>query len=168
MSRSLIPWRRGRGAAPARAEESPFDALHREMTSLFDSFFRDVEQTFRGWPAWRGAPAFVSPSVEVSETDDEVRVTAELPGLTEKDVEVSVDNDVLILRGEKKQEREEKKRSYHLVERAYGRFEREIPLPAGLDLDKVEAKFKNGVLTVVLPKTPEAKSQRRVVPVKEE
>lgn len=168
MSRSLIPWRRSRSGTPARAEESPFDALHREMTSLFDSFFRDVEQTFRSWPAWRSAPSFVTPSVEVSETDEELRISAELPGLTEKDVEVSVDNDILLIRGEKKQEREEKKRSYHLVERAYGRFEREIPLPAGLDLEKVEAKFKNGVLTVVLPKTLEARSQRRVVPVKEE
>lgn len=168
MTRSLIPWRWGRRQVPAREEETPFETLHREMMSLFDTFFRDFEQGLRAWSGGRSLAPVMVPSVDVTETDEEVKVTADLPGLTDKDVEVTLDNDVLVIRGEKKQEREEKKRSYHLMERSYGRFERHIPLPEGLDLDRAEARFKNGVLTVTVPKLPEAKSKRRQIPVKED
>ncbi len=168
MSRSLIPWRR-RAPAPARVEDNPFEVLHREMTSLFDGFFREFEQAFRGWPGLaRGGGPALAPAVDVSETDDEVHIAVDLPGLTEKDVEVSIDDDVLVVRGEKKQEREEKKRNYHLLERSYGRFERQVELPGGLDLDRAGAKFKNGVLTVTLPKRPNAQSRRRTIEVREE
>ena len=167
MNKNLIPWRRNRGEIQARREDNPFEALHREMNDLFADFFREFESPFRGLaPALpQGFASATGPSVDVSETDDEVQVTADLPGLTEKDVEVSLDNDALTIRGEKKQEHEEKKRNYHLVERSYGRFERSIPLPAGVDLNRVKARFKNGVLHVTAPKTPEAKAHSRAIEV---
>ncbi len=167
MSKSLIPWRRDRGEIQTRREENPFELLHREMNDLFASFFRDFESPFRGLaPATgRGPAAMSAPSVDVSETDDEVQVTADLPGLTEKDVEVTLDDGALTIRGEKKEEREEKKRNYHLVERAYGRFERSVALPHGIDPGKVKARFKNGVLHVTLPKTPESRSRSRAIEI---
>ena len=106
-----------------------------------------------------------APSVDVSETDDEVQVTADLPGLTEKDVEVTLEDGALTIRGEKKEEREEKKRNYHLVERSYGRFERAVALPHGIDPGKVKARFRNGVLHVTLPKTPENRSRSRAIEI---
>ena len=104
--------------------------LHQRMNDLFDSFFE-------GWGlpglAPAGKPWALSPRVDVSETDDEVRVAAELPGMDEKDIEVTVENGLLTLRGQQKQEHEEKKRNYHLVERSYGEFHRTIALPGGVD-----------------------------------
>jgi HSP20 family protein len=170
MKRSLIPWKRKDGQALARREDNPILALHRQVDSLFDDFFRDFERAFRlpargeGW----GDGSVVAPSVDLAETDNEYVVTAEVPGLQEKDVEVILDNDVLTLRGEKRAEREEKKKNYHLTERSYGQFQRVIPLPHGVDREKAAASFKSGVLTITLPKTPEAKSNQRVIPVRGE
>lgn len=167
MSKSLIPWRRDRGEVQTRREENPLDLLHREMNDLFASFFREFDSPFRGLaPATgRGAGAMVAPSVDVAETDDEVQVTADLPGLTEKDIEVALDDGALTIRGEKKEEREEKKRNYHLVERSYGRFERSVAVPRGIDAGKVKARFKNGVLHVTLPKTAESRSRSRTIEI---
>jgi HSP20 family protein len=160
--RDLIPWSRGSGGAPVGGAnqvpsvfgndgESPFLALHREMNRLFDDAFRtfDAPTLFGRMPSW--------PSLEVSETDNEVRVAAELPGMEEKDVEVLLEDGGLTIRGEKRAEHEDKDR--HFSERFYGRFERRIPLGFEAEEDKVSAAFKNGVLTVTVPKSPEA--QRR-------
>ncbi|MBB4039912.1 HSP20 family protein [Microvirga flocculans] len=143
-----------------RGEElSPFMTLHREMNRLFDDVFSRFEG---GMPSLLGRmPTW--PSIEAVETDKDVRVSAELPGLDEKDVEVLVDDDVLTIRGEKKAEAEDKERRFS--ERYYGRFERVIPLPFAVEDDKVEASFNNGVLTVTLPKSAKAQEKAKRIPV---
>jgi HSP20 family protein len=126
------------------------------MNRLFDNVFSRFDSTmpsvFNQMSAW--------PSVEVVETDKDIRIVAELPGMDEKDVEVSVSDDVLTIRGEKKAEIDDRERAFS--ERYYGRFERRIPLPFEVEDDRAEASFENGVLTVTLPKSPmaEAKTKR--------
>ncbi len=153
--RDLIPWGRNEQTTPSRYrdEGDPFMTLHREMNRLFDDVFRSFDLapfgSFGGMGRTMGWP-----SVEVSETDKDVRISAELPGLDEKDVEVLISDGVLAIRGEKKSEVEDKERAFS--KRTYGRFERRIPLGQDVDEDKVEASFKNGVLTVTLPKSAQA------------
>ena len=152
--RDLIPWNRGREMTRPGDELAPFFTLHREMNRLFDDVlrgfdlapFRTAEHMFDRTVGW--------PNVEVSETDKELKVTAELPGLEEKDVDVELVGDTLVIRGEKKTETEDKDRRFS--ERYYGRFERRIPVE-DVEADKVNASFKNGVLTVALPKAATAK-----------
>jgi HSP20 family protein len=161
--RDLIPWGRSRASVPSTMREgdevSPFLTLHREMNRLFDDVFNRFEG---GVPSLFGRGASW-PSIEVNATDKELRVSAELPGLDEKDVEVLVDNDVLTIRGEKRSESEDKDR--HFSERYYGRFERSIALPFEVEDDKAEASFKNGVLTVSLPKSAKAQEKARRIAV---
>src|SRR4051794_36549121 len=154
--RDLITWGRDQPSVPSRrAEEvSPFLTLHREMNRLFD----DVFNSFGNTPSLMGRlPA--CPSVEVIQSDKDLRISAELPGLDEKDVEVLVDCGVLTIRGEKKAETEEKGRRF--TERAYGRCERVIPVPFAVEEDKAEASFHNGVLTVSLPKSAKAEDRAK-------
>lgn len=168
MSRNLIPWKRNKESASVqRVDENPFLALHQRMNHLFDDFFGDFEGVFRtpGMGLLSRSGFGQMPSLDVSETDDEVLVTADLPGLTEKDVEVTVDRDAVTIRGHRNEEREEKKRNYHVMERAYGEFHRQIPIPSGVDRDKAKAVFKDGVLKLSLPKLPEAKSQRKRIEI---
>ena len=155
--RDLIPWNnRGRDVSVRRGEEvNPFLALHREVNRLFDDVFRGFDVTPFGSDRFFDR-AMGWPNIEVSETDKEVKVIAELPGLEEKDVEVELANGVLAIRGEKKTETEDKDRLFS--ERYYGRFERRIPVDE-VDQDKVGASFKNGVLTVTLPKSPAAQQK---------
>lgn len=168
MKKGLIPWRRNREVPVRREEGNPFLALHQSMNDLFDNFFTEFEEGVRGPLTGRLARqgGLLAPTVDVSETDDEVTVTADLPGLTEKEVEVTLDRDLVTIRGSRKEEREEKKKNYHLMERSYGEFHRVIPLPEGIDKDKAKATFKNGVLKLALPKLPEAKTERRQIDVK--
>jgi len=154
--RDLIPWNRGRDLTARRSEEvNPFLTLHREMNRLFDDVFRGFDLTPFGSGRLldRGLDW---PNVEVSETDKEVKVTAELPGLDEKDVQVELASGVLAIKGEKKTETEDKDRLFS--ERTYGHFERRIPID-DVDQDKVSAAFKNGVLTVTMAKAPQAQSK---------
>jgi HSP20 family protein len=102
----------------------------------------------------------------VTEDDNAYEITAEMPGVEEKDVEITVKDDRLTLRGEKKSEKEEKKKDYHMTERSYGAFERSFHLPADVAADKIRADFEKGVLTLTLPKTPEAKSKERKIAIK--
>src|ERR671916_2515026 len=140
--RDLIAWGRNRSSVPStmqRGEElSPFLTLHREMNRLFDDVFNrfdsGVPSLFRQVPSW--------PSIEVIPSENEIRVSAELPGLEEKDVELLVDEDVLTIRGERKAETEDKERRFS--ERFYGRFERVLPLPFAVEDETVEASFENG------------------------
>jgi HSP20 family protein len=157
--------RRGHRDVPARQAESPFMALQEEMNRLFDRFWHGVpaEVTEGAWPWTAGAFA---PRVDVSETDNDIRVTAELPGMDDKDLEVTITRDSLTIRGEKKAESETKKEGYFHAERHFGSFQRTIPLPREVVTDKAEATFKKGVLTVVLPKTEQVKTETRKVPVK--
>ena len=162
--RDLIPWGRTERSSPVPShfrgdEMSPFLALHREMNRLFDDVFSRFDSPMPGlfgrMAGW--------PSVEVTETEKEVRISAELPGMDEKDVELLVSDDVLTIRGEKKEEVEDKER--HFSERYYGRFERRIPLPFDVEDDRAEASFQNGVLTVTLPKLAGADAKTKRIPV---
>jgi HSP20 family protein len=154
--RDLIPWNRRREVAVRRGEEAnPFLTLHREMNRLFDDVFRGFGVTpFGGDRFFDRAMGW--PNIEVSETEKEVKVTAELPGLEEKDIEVELANGVLAIKGERKTETEDKGRLFS--ERYYGRFERRIPID-DIEENKVAASFKNGVLTVTLPKSEKAQQK---------
>jgi HSP20 family protein len=162
--RDLIPWGRNPQTTPSRYrdEGDPFMTLHREMNRLFDDVFRTFDVAPFGSLSGVGRMAGW-PSLEVSETDKDVRISAELPGLYEKDVEVLMGDGVLTIRGEKKSEIEDKKRAFS--ERTVGRFERRIPLAWEVEEGKVEASFKNGLLTVTMPKSAQANSHVKRIAV---
>jgi HSP20 family protein len=155
--RDLMPWNNGSRELSRSDAGHPFLALHREMNRLFDNAFR----SFDIGPFGR-MQAMDWPKVEVSETDKEMKVTAELPGLEEKDVNVELAHGVLSISGEKKSETEDKERRF--TERYYGRFERRIPVD-DVETDKVAASFKDGVLTVTLPKSPAAQEKVRRIAI---
>jgi HSP20 family protein len=158
--RELTP--SGNGGGRSVQPHTLFGSLHREIDRLFDDFTR-------GGFGVLAAPAQINllPSIDVTETDKEIEVTAELPGLERKDVEISVDGDVLTVRGEKKVEtkEEDKNKNYHVTERSYGVFFRAIQLPAGVDAASIQATMSNGVLKVTIPKP--AKSDPKKIEVKE-
>ncbi|MER9678774.1 Hsp20/alpha crystallin family protein [Mesorhizobium sp. M0184] len=162
--RDLIPWGRENNQTPSLfrdADRDPFLTLHREMNRLFDEAFRgfDTRLPSLGLSAARAS----WPSVEISDGEKEIRVTAEIPGMDEKDVELLLDDGVLTLRGEKREETEDKDRQFS--ERFYGRFERRIPLGYEVDGDKVNAAFRNGVLSVTLPKTERAQAKAKRIAI---
>lgn len=156
--RALIPWGRNSTAPTTYREEdrNPFLSLHREVNRLFDDVFRTFDSQL---PSLGSFSSFGGswPNVEISETDKHIQVTAEVPGLDEKDVEVLLTDGVLTLKGEKQSETQDKDKRFS--ERFYGQFERRIPLGVDIDEDKVEARFKNGLLHIVLPKSAKAQSQ---------
>ncbi|MGE0743664.1 MAG: Hsp20/alpha crystallin family protein [Rhodospirillales bacterium] len=164
------------GEKPATPEpvRHPVDVFRREFDRLFDDFTTG----FSGWPfARRGeaAPAARAPSVfantpavDVAEKDSAYEITAELPGLDEKDIEVQVADDVLTIKGEKSEAKEEKKKDYYLAERRYGTFQRAFRLPQHVDAGKIDASFKNGVLTIMLPKTAEAQQKQRKIEIRKQ
>jgi HSP20 family protein len=158
--RDLVPWSRG-GSVPARRSEA-FMTLHREMNRLFDDVLRGFDLAPFGSERVFDRLTRDWPSLEVSETAREIKVSAELPGLEDKDVKVELANGVLAISGEKKIETEDKDRLFS--ERYYGRFERRIPIE-DVDEDKISASFKNGVLTVTLPKAPQAQSKVKRIAV---
>ena len=155
-------WRsgRGRGELASREMRDPFGALRLDMERLFEGFSRDF-----GW----GVPAVAgmgdAPRIDVSETDTELKIEAELPGVEEKDLEVVVSDGRLTIKGEKRAEKEEKKKDYHLVERSYGSFARSIGLPFEADPNQVKASFAKGVLTVIVPKPPEVKAKEKKIQI---
>jgi HSP20 family protein len=158
--RSLIPWREHNELE--WAENHPFYGLQRDLNRMFNEFWRDSDFPVPG----REGYAF-TPRVDIVEVNGNFEVTAELPGMEAKDVELAVTKDMLTIKGEKKQEKEETKDSYYRMERSYGTFARSIPLPANLiDENKVEADFHNGILKITLPKLPEVKAQTRQIPIK--
>ena len=157
--RDLIPWGRDRNVPSSSSGENanPFLALHREMNRIFDDFARGFDlPTLSG--RWSGG----WPHVEVSDNDDEVKVVAELPGLDEKDIDVSLQEGMLTIKGEKKSENQNAVYS----ERWHGQFERAVRLGPDVDPDRVSASFKNGVLTVTAQKRPQAQRQTRRIEVK--
>jgi HSP20 family protein len=164
--KDLVPRMRGERKPERRGEEGLVSFQH-EMNRLFDDFFHSVSPFGAGetslLPAWdRGAFA---PAVNVSETEKEVRVSAELPGMDEKDVTVELDENAVTIKGAKKEEREEKGRNWHRIEHAYGSFHRVIPLPTEVKTDKAKATFMKGVLNVTLPKKEEAKGKRKTIEI---
>jgi HSP20 family protein len=150
--RDLVPRTKGQQLSTRQEPFDPFYTLHREMNRLFDDVFRGFGPLGRvGSPLMEGQLGW--PRIELSETDKTVTVSAELPGLSEKDVQVEIANGILSIRGEKKAERSDE--SKFVSERYYGSFERQIPLE-GVEEDKAQADFKNGVLTVTLPKSEQS------------
>ena len=125
--------------------------LRREMDRLWEDF---LSPRFWGWRPWESEWA---PPVDVSETADQVVVKAEVPGIDPKAINITLAGDVLTVKGEKKSEREETKENYHVVERSYGSFSRSLTLPAAVDVDKIDAKYEKGVLTITCPKKEEVK-----------
>jgi HSP20 family protein len=150
----LVPWKKydvnGGSRIPA-----PFLSLQRELNDVFDAFFSDMERS----PLWESAASNFSPRIDVAETEQAISVTAELPGIDPEGVDVTLTQDALTIKGEKKREIEEKDDEHNIyrVERTYGAFTRSIPLPVGMvDEDGVSAEFKHGVLTITLPKKADA------------
>ena len=133
--------------------------LRREMDRLFERFLGELPGPDLSGMGW-------APRLDLTETKDSLIVKAELPGLEAKDLDISVSGNTLNIKGEKKQVREEKDEHHHLIERSYGAFSRTVELPAPVAPDKIKAAFKDGVLTITLPKTEEAK--RKAIPIKVE
>jgi HSP20 family protein len=157
MKDKLIPWRKHSVQRETRRDEDPFDLLHREVNKLFDTYCRGVGRLDRH--------PDMSAGFELSEAEDEVQVKVELPGMDEKDIQITLDEDMLTIRGERKEQKETKKRNYHVSELRYGGYSRTVPLPAEVDAGKAKARFKRGVLTLNLPKTEKAKAARKHIPV---
>jgi len=160
----LIPWK--------KSDENAL-AMRRRELDPFAQFRHDVDQMFNGMLGdWTGPMNLLErrlgswmPQIDVRETAKEIRITAELPGMEEKDLEVSFLDGALTIKGEKNEEHEEDKGEVHRSERQYGMFGRTIPLPAEVDPDKVKAAFKKGVLKIILPKTKEAQANRRLIQI---
>jgi len=160
---------------PAKAETRPqagyptypFTGLREEMNRVFDNFFGDSFLTpfSRGLPppALAARGGFMAPRVDVKETDKAVVVSAELPGIDEKDVELVLKDGVLTLKGEKKYEKDQNDENVHTMERSYGSFRRSFQIPDSVDADKIDASFDKGVLTITLPRKPDAvKTEKRI------
>lgn len=167
-----VPVTTEKKAGPVSAPEAwrPFESLRKEVDRLFDDFGQNFWRSpFRSLadfePLW-SQELTSAPAVDIVEGDKAYEVTAELPGMDEKNIDVKVVNGGLSIKGEKKDEKEEKKKDYYLSERRYGSFERYFRLPEGVDTDKIEANFKKGVLTVTLPKKPEAQKPAKKIDVK--
>jgi len=143
----------GTERATSRADVNPFAILQQEIDRLFDGFGRN-------FPAF-GATGAALPRMDVSETDKLIEVTAELPGLEAKDVQLNLADNVLNIRGEKKSEREEKQKDYHLVERSFGSFARSVQLPDGVKAEDVTAEIAKGVLRVTVKK-PAPKQSKQI------
>ncbi|GBD42579.1 Spore protein SP21 [bacterium HR40] len=158
--RSLVPYTET--LVPANRDIfEPFLSFRREMDRIFDEFFRSSGLSLTAGEAWMPAP-----QLDLVETDEEYRVIVELPGVDPSDVTVEVRGDLLVVRGEKKAEQEEKAENRYVVERRFGRFERCIRLPAAVDLEKAEATYDKGVLTIRLPKPAEARKPVRKIEIK--
>lgn len=152
------------GSTPVQRYIDPFSSMRAEMDRVFDSFLGRGFGRFPTLASVVDCDAVV-PSIDVCETVAEFVVEAELPGMDEKDVSVTLNNGVLTLKGEKKSERDEKKDDYHLTERSYGSFQRSFQVADTVDADKVRAAFEKGVLKVTLPKRPEAVKAEKRIPI---
>ncbi|GIK15903.1 MAG: hypothetical protein BroJett003_08670 [Planctomycetota bacterium] len=156
---NLIPWRNKDPDRAMQALMPSFENFRIEMDRLFSRFFSEP-LGFAGAGRWLE----LTPRVDLADTESAVEVKVEVPGVEPKDIDIEVADNVLFIRGQKVRDREEKKRNYYYVEREQGSFSRSIPLPASVNADQVDATFKDGVLTVTLPKKPG--SVGRKVPVR--
>ena len=154
---SLVRWNPARELA---TWPSDLFGIQREMNRMFDTMFRndsrDDDSAFTAW----------TPAVDIAEHDDEFVAKVELPGVNKEDVKITIESNILTIRGEKKQEKETKKENYHRVERSYGSFQRSFTLPSTVKSDKIDAIYKDGVLQITLPKAEEAKPKQIEVKVK--
>jgi HSP20 family protein len=149
----LIPW-----GFPRRGVFEPFGTLQQEVNRLFDDMWRGFEPA--GTPA-ATSPTF-APRMDVSETPDAYRIALELPGIEDKDVEVSVSDEVLTVKGEKKLEAEKQQGTLHITERSFGSFRRQLRLPADAAADRIEARFDKGVLAITVPREKEAQTVKKI------
>jgi HSP20 family protein len=165
----LVPWKWG---SLRRMQK---DRLFGDFRGEIESLHRDIDRLFGSAWSERFGPSLVSaawtsgdlvPSLDVTEDDKAFRVTVELPGMTEKDVAVTVTDRTLTIRGEKKEEKEQKDKESYRRERAFGSFRRAMELPGDVDAGKIDASFKNGVLTILLPKSKEAQEKVKQISVK--
>lgn len=167
MIKDLLPWKKSKETeVPVRHNDDALSDLHSRMNSLFDGFFDDFENA--SWLPSSMSESFsgLSPKLEVSETDEALEISAELPGLSPEDLDVSIDGNYLNIKGEKKEEKEDSKKNFHISERRYGSFTRSLNIPVeNLDLNKIESKFKKGVLKLKLAKTAEAKSKKHKIKI---
>lgn len=151
------------------AEWRPFESLRNQV----DRLFRDFETGFFQAPFYRDINDFwqrdygfaVTPAVDIVEKDNSYDVTAELPGLDAKNIDLELSDGVLTIKGEKKEEKEEKTKDRYVSERRYGSFRRALQVPASVDVDKIEASYKSGILTVTLPKSAEAQKRHKAIPI---
>ncbi|MBX9688459.1 MAG: Hsp20/alpha crystallin family protein [Candidatus Obscuribacterales bacterium] len=165
--KNLLPWHWGARRVPV-THESDYPGIYglqREMNRLLEEFSRGMERS--GFPIFEDEQlSQFNPKLDLKETKNELIVSVEVPGMNEKDLEVSVCEGLLMIRGEKKEEKVEDLKGYYRMERRYGEFNRTLPLPYDIDSEKVEALFKNGVLNITLPKLKQAKAEAKSVPVK--
>lgn len=158
--KNLIPSLNRKSVPVKRDEEHPFVLLQREMNRLFDGLL----QGWEGVPVTDGLGAY-NPRNDMTEDDKEFIISAELPGMSDKDIEVPLARDAVTITGEKKAEKEERKGNRYYSERSFGSFTRTIPIPRAINADKVQAEFKKGILTIRMPKTPEALKEARKITV---
>ncbi|RMH04762.1 MAG: Hsp20/alpha crystallin family protein [Nitrospirae bacterium] len=156
---------RSQALTPMR--ENPVVRLHQQIDQLFDEFFRGFPfSPFRRLDEPPTIGGLILPRVDIAESKKQYTITVEVPGVDEKDIDITLAEGTLTIRGEKRYEKEESDEQYHRVERSYGAFQRVISLPTDADEDKVEAKFKNGVLTITVGKNPNAKPPVRKIAIK--
>jgi HSP20 family protein len=165
--KDLIPWNKGESDIPVRRTRKTDKLLdlRSQMNSLFDEFF---ERPF-GMSPFFGESALMSdfdPRLDISETEKEIKISAELPGLEPEDINITLDHGALTISGEKRAEKEEKGKRFYRVERSFGSFHRSIALPNEVDENKIDAAFKRGVLEIKLPKTKEAQEQSKRIDIK--
>jgi len=161
--RELMPF--SKKTLPIRHEtENPFALFRHDMDTMYEDFLRgfDIE------PAWTRKMDSFTPRVDVTESEKEINVAAELPGIEEKDIDVTVSGNSLTIKGEKKEEKEDKGKDYYRMERSYGSFSRTIPLPVEVETDHASASYKKGILLIKIPKSAKAIEEKKKIPVKVE
>jgi HSP20 family protein len=149
----------------------PFESLRREIDRLFEdfdgSFWRSpLRRSWLDMDPFHGGRVEALPAVDVTETDKAYEIVAELPGMDQNNIEVKLANGMVTIKGEKQDDKEEKKKDYYMRERSFGSFQRTFPVPDGVDTDKIDASFKKGVLTITLPKSAEAQKSEKKITVK--
>lgn len=177
--KKLAPWNwfkdeqaaEGQSMPIARRETeqglTPWRDVHEQIDRIFDQAFRGFGVTGFGdvFPARMAENLLLKPSVDVGATDDRYTISVEVPGVEEDDVSLELDGDRLIVLGEKRQESEDKQKDFYRVERSYGSFQRVLSLPADADRDRIDARFRNGVLKISMPRTGKPESKGRVIEI---
>ena len=150
-----------------RGEVLPWSQIHDQIDQLFDQAFRGfgLSPGKDAFPAWMGGDMLLKPSVDIGATDERYTITVEVPGVEEGDVSLELDGDRLIIRGEKRQESEDRQKDFYRVERSYGSFRRVLTLPQDADYDAINARFRNGVLKITLPRSGEPETRGRVIEI---
>lgn len=167
-SKYMAPFKWGRREAPVRQglEGHPVDFFRGEMNRLFDDFFKGFGM--RPFSEETESFGVFNPMVDMTEDESSVQITAELPGMDEKDIEINLNKDSLTIKGEKKTESEKKDKESYYTERSFGSFTRVLPIPADVDPEKAEAVFKKGVLNITLPKLVKEKKAQKKIKIKSE